>query len=63
MKIKVGGVWDSQMLVHGPSATTTAREHFQGLQPCYSSVSELGPRHQVVLGPSQTWEPLEYMVS
>lgn len=29
------------MLVHGPAATTTAKEHFQGLQPCCISVSGL----------------------
>ena len=58
--MEVVGVGDSQTLVHGPAA---ARERFQSVQACYISVSGLGPRHQVTLGPSQIWEPLEQMVS
>lgn len=57
--MEVVGVSDSQTLVHGLAA---AREPFQSLQACYISVSRLRPRHQVMLGPSQIWEPLEQMV-
>lgn len=59
-KMEIVGISDSQTLVCG---TATVTEQFPNLQVYYICVSGLRPRHQVMLRPSQDWEPRCQMVS